>query len=97
MFFNRVLKIFAIFTGKHLCWSHFLWTLQAWRPAVLLKIKSNKAVFIWILKKKLRTSSLQKTPPGGCFKYWNWGGTAMCQISSQLLQPEAADYGCSLE
>ena len=32
-----LLKIFAIFTKKHLCWSLFLIKLQAWRPATLFK------------------------------------------------------------
>ena len=34
---RAVVKNFAIFTGKHLCWSLFLMKLQAWRPAILLK------------------------------------------------------------
>ena len=44
-----VLKNFAIFTGKHLCWSLFLVTLQAWRTATLLKRESNKPILknIW--------------------------------------------------
>ena len=34
MFFKiGVLKNFAIFTWKHLCWSLFLTKLQTWRPA----------------------------------------------------------------
>ena len=38
MFFKIViLKIFAIFTGKDLCWSYFLIKLQAWRSAILIK------------------------------------------------------------
>ena len=40
-----VLKNFAIFTGKHLCWSFFLIKLQAYRPAALLKRNSNTGVF----------------------------------------------------
>ena len=32
-----VLKTFANFTGKHLCWSLFLITLLVFRPATLLK------------------------------------------------------------
>ena len=32
-----VLKSFTIFTGKHLCWSLFLITLQAFRLETLLK------------------------------------------------------------
>ena len=60
MFFKiGVLKHFAIFTGKHVCWSLFLIKLQAsrivrhilkcvwpfWRPAALLKRDSNTRVF----------------------------------------------------
>ena len=38
MFFKiSVLKNFAIFAGKHLCWSLFLEKLQTWRSATLLK------------------------------------------------------------
>ena len=38
---KAVLKSFAIFTGKHLCWSHFLIKLQAFRKGVL------RFVFAW--------------------------------------------------
>ena len=34
---NRCLKNFALFTGKHLYWSLFLITLQAFNSATLLK------------------------------------------------------------
>ena len=45
MFFKKVvLKNFAIFTGKYLCWSLFLIQLQAFRPATLLKRDSNTVV-----------------------------------------------------
>ena len=37
-----VLKNFAIFTGKHLCWSLFLRNLQVLKPASLLKRDFNK-------------------------------------------------------
>ena len=40
-----VLNNFAIFTGKHLCWSLFLMKLQA-RPATLLKRDPNTGVFM---------------------------------------------------
>ena len=43
------LKKFAIFAGKHLCWSYFLIKLQAWRSAILLKRDSNTGFFLWIL------------------------------------------------
>ena len=36
-----VLKDFANFTGKHLCWSFFLKKLQVLRPATLLKTDSS--------------------------------------------------------
>ena len=42
MFFKiGVLKKFAIFTGKHLCYRFFLIKFQAFRPATLLKRDSN--------------------------------------------------------
>ena len=48
MFFKIVvLKNSANFTGKHLCWSHFLIKLQAWGSATLLKRDSNTDVFLW--------------------------------------------------
>ena len=45
-----VLKIFANFTGKHLCWSLFFTKLQAFRPATLLKIDSYTSAFLWNLR-----------------------------------------------
>ena len=45
-----VLKNFANFTGKHLCWSLFFTKLQAFRPATLLKIDSYTSVFLWNLR-----------------------------------------------
>ena len=45
-----VLKNFANFTGKHLCWRLFLIKLQAFRPATLLKRDSNTGVFQKICK-----------------------------------------------
>ena len=41
-----VVKNFAIFTEKHLCWSLFLIKLQAYRPATLLKRDYNEEVFL---------------------------------------------------
>ena len=43
-------EIFAIFTGKHLCWSLFLIKLQVWWPATLLKRYSKTSVFLGILQ-----------------------------------------------
>ena len=38
---KAILKVFAIFTGKHTCWNLFLIKLQTWRPATLLKRHSG--------------------------------------------------------
>ena len=44
------LKIFAIFIGKHLCWSLFLIKLKAFRPATLSRRNSSKGIFLWIVR-----------------------------------------------
>ena len=54
-----VLKNFAIFTRKHLCWSIFLIKLQAISSATLLKTNSNRGVFLWILQNFRRTPILK--------------------------------------
>ena len=47
VFFKKVvLKHFANFTGKHLCWDLFFTKLQALSPATLLKKDSNTGVFL---------------------------------------------------
>ena len=56
MFFKKgAPKIFATFTGKHLCWSLFLKKLQAWRPASLLTRDSEQRCFPVNIAKFLRT------------------------------------------
>ena len=40
------LKNFAIFTGKHLCWSLLLIKLQAFKLVTLLKRNSNTSIFL---------------------------------------------------
>ena len=45
-----VLKDFANFTGKHLCWSLFFTNLQAFRSTLLLKRYSYTYVFLWNLR-----------------------------------------------
>ena len=46
MFFKiSVLKNFANFSGKHLCWNIFLIKLLALRPATLFKTGSKTCVF----------------------------------------------------
>ena len=44
-----VLKNFAIFTGKHLCWSLFFNKVLQLKSATLLKGDSNAGVLLWIL------------------------------------------------
>ena len=46
---RAVLKNFAIVVGKHLRWSLFLMTLQAWLPATFIKRDYNTSFFLWIL------------------------------------------------
>ena len=45
-----VLKNFAIFTNKWRCWSLLFMTIQAFRPATLLKRDFRTGVFFWILQ-----------------------------------------------
>ena len=45
-----VLKNFANFTGKHLCWSLFFKKLQAFRSVMLLKRDSYTGVSLWNLR-----------------------------------------------
>ena len=62
MFFEiGVLKNFANFTVKHLCWSLFLIKFQAW---TLLKGNSNTDVFLWNLRNSLE-HLFYRTPPVG--------------------------------
>ena len=62
-----VLKNFAIFTGKHLCWRFFLRKLQIWRLATLLKRDPNTGVFLWILRNS-QEYLYWKTSSNGCFR-----------------------------
>ena len=52
-----LLKIFANFTGKHLCWSHFLIKLQVWRCATLLKRDTNTGALLWNLRNFYSTNN----------------------------------------
>ena len=51
-----VLKSFAIFTGKCLCWRLFLIKLQAFRPATLLRIRLRRMCFPMNIAEFLRTT-----------------------------------------
>ena len=68
---KAVINNFAIFTGKHLCWSFFLIKLQPWRTGTLLKRDSNAGVFLRILH-NFKENLLRRTSANGC----SWkGGT----------------------
>ena len=58
LFKTGVLKNFAIFTGKHLCWSRFLIKFQYWRPAFLFKKRLQHRSFYVNIAKFLRTAFL---------------------------------------
>ena len=53
-----VLKNFASFSGKHLCWSHFLIKFQAFRPATFKKRFQHRC-FLKKFAKFLRTPILK--------------------------------------
>ena len=63
---KAVLKNFAIFTGKHPCWSLFLIKLQAWRTGTLLTRDSKVGVFLRILR-NFSGHLLWSTSANGCF------------------------------
>ena len=63
MFFKIVvLRNFPIFTGKCLCWIHFLIMLQALRLGTLFKRDFNTVVFLGILQ-NLYEQLFYRTPP----------------------------------
>ena len=61
---KAVLKNFAIFTGKHLCWSLFLIKLQTFRPDS--KKDSNTDIFLWMLR-NVEKHLFWRTSGDGCF------------------------------
>ena len=65
-----VLKNFAIFTEKYLCYCLFLTILQASRPTVFLKRDFNTGFFLWMLQNCFEQLLLQNTL-GGCFCIWS--------------------------
>ena len=46
-----VFKYFAIFAGKHLCWSLFLLQEETSLTVALVERDSNRIIFLWILWK----------------------------------------------
>ena len=64
-----VLKDFAKFKGKQLCWSHFLIKLQAWTNATLLKRDSYLTFFPWILQNFQEHRFYLRATASG---FWGW-------------------------
>ena len=67
-----VLKNFAIFTGKNLCWSLFLIKFQDWRPTFLFKKRLQRRCFSVNIAKFLRTAFLLKTCSLYLFEIFIW-------------------------
>ena len=67
-----VLKIFAIFTGKSLCWSLFLIKFQDWRPTFLFKKRRERRCFSVDIAKFLRAAILLKTCSLYLFEIFIW-------------------------
>ena len=61
-----ILKNFAIFTGKHLCWSLFLSKLQAVRPAILSNTNYNTGIFLWMWR-NFQDHLFWEISANGCF------------------------------
>ena len=65
-----VLKNYAKFTGKHLCWSLFWIKLRSWRPSTLLNRDSNTSAFLsCFVVINLIVNLKQSFPP---FRFKNW-------------------------
>ena len=67
-----VLKNFAIFTGKNLCWSLFLIKFQDWRPTFLFKKRLQRRCFSVNIAKFLWTAFLLKTCSLYLFEIFIW-------------------------
>ena len=63
-----ILKSFAIFTRKHLCWSLVSIQLQSSSPTTILKSNSSTDVFLWTLP-NFEEHLFWKTSANDCF--WN--------------------------
>ena len=81
MFFKiDLLKNFAIFVGKLLCWSLFLIKLQALKPATLLKRLQHMCFPVNTAKFRLeifKNSFFQRTPPVATS---DWDGLICCLL-----------------
>ena len=79
-------RCFALFAGKHLCWSLYLLNLQASSPVTLLRRDSDTAVsceYCEIFRKNFFTEHTS----GGCF-FWNsrWDRDLKTSDKSKLLR-----------
>ena len=66
-----VLKNFANFTGKRMCWSLCLIKLQTWRPATLLKMRLQHRCFPVKIAKFLEIHVLKNTCEDCFCQKWN--------------------------
>ena len=96
VFYKTVfLKIFAKFTGKHLCESLFVKEHADLRPATLLKRESGTGVFLWILRILMNTFFSSS----GCFWMkacilFTWMSNLSCSVTLHRLF-EKFFYICS--
>ena len=67
-----ILKNFAIFAGKNLCWSLFLIKFQDWRPTFLFKKRLEGRCFSVNIAKFLRAAFLLKTCSLYLFEIFIW-------------------------
>ena len=80
-----VLKNFAKFTGKHMCWSLCLIKLQTWRPATLLKMRLQHRCFPVKIAKFLEMHVLKNTCEGLLLSKMEWTLVNQPQRSRLLL------------
>ena len=80
-----VLKNFASFTGKYLCWSLFLIKMHVFRPVTLLK-RDQHWYFSVKFAKRLRTPILKNIWERLLLQFLSHG--RMCIITSKIYQPK---------
>ena len=82
-----VLKSFAMFTRKHLCWILFLIKLQAFRPTTLLKWTPTQTF----------SCKYCKTFKGTCFEKYLWTAASVSQRFSWVTSEAESFYADLLQ
>ena len=91
LFHKKVaLKYFAIFTGKHPCWSLFLIKVQAFRPDSKRDSNKRDFIFLWILR-NFEEHLFWRTYPNGCFQ-WHVHYYIISNEKSQLIPKKILKY-----